>query len=565
LRRFTRDPDPWRETIKLWCGLEHDSTELIAAVYKLDPMTAFECLADAQKVSTDLATEIVSQFEGAFATGNAQVIGTSDSTVGVIRAFAAIAADLRPRGRKVLAFLEGQASTSGNTQLAATETLALTNVPAAAEILARLSEHSTPAANALVRMGDLAVPPLNAMVLGGNVSALDWLQGIGTPAAALALTSLLWSRDAAMCRGAATRLAALLREPQIEDSLRSAQLSPEWRPSHEHEYVWAPFTGRADHVLRTIASRIALLIDSAARDGYVSTGLDPRIVLALIAKDGTLAEHLPDISRLGEEYATLRSLVTMTEPTRVLADGSVPAGAISLLRQLSSHQPLSGVTALFFSLPVGAQLTLWSRLQHGIRGVDIDAWRNVFKQFRYVFKNSVRYAIIVTAVLVLSAVAILDLSGLILSTVNPLLLLYLTGATVILHGWLQLLESKWPPDPDMLRSFVDPSKAFSDVSALIAPRRSHRARPSPGELVRSIVRVLWSAVVMGGGIHLMVSVGVPYFWIGVVWSALIVGLAALWITGRRREIRSQNPLFGLVPVGGPDAAVQQPSVMSAVY
>ncbi|MGK7926195.1 MAG: NACHT domain-containing NTPase, partial [Spirulina sp.] len=50
IRRWNEAPSDWREIVKLWCGLANNSTALIKAVYQQDPLTGFECLADAQEV-----------------------------------------------------------------------------------------------------------------------------------------------------------------------------------------------------------------------------------------------------------------------------------------------------------------------------------------------------------------------------------------------------------------------------------------------------------------------------------------------------------------------------------
>ena len=55
IQRFERDLVAWREVVKLWCGLAPDSTTMIQAVYAHDPITGFECLADAQKVEQELS------------------------------------------------------------------------------------------------------------------------------------------------------------------------------------------------------------------------------------------------------------------------------------------------------------------------------------------------------------------------------------------------------------------------------------------------------------------------------------------------------------------------------
>ncbi len=52
--KFQADPGTWRETVKLWCGLEHDSTAFIKRIAAADPITALECLGDTQQVDSRL-------------------------------------------------------------------------------------------------------------------------------------------------------------------------------------------------------------------------------------------------------------------------------------------------------------------------------------------------------------------------------------------------------------------------------------------------------------------------------------------------------------------------------
>ena len=63
LAYLTTDRDTWREVVRLWCGLEHDSTNLIRKVYEVEPVMAFECLGDAQQVQTGYVTELVNTFK----------------------------------------------------------------------------------------------------------------------------------------------------------------------------------------------------------------------------------------------------------------------------------------------------------------------------------------------------------------------------------------------------------------------------------------------------------------------------------------------------------------------
>jgi len=67
---FAQDPDGWLEPVKLWCGLASNSSALIEKVHgihPLHPLAAFECLADAQEVETELADRILDEFTPALA------------------------------------------------------------------------------------------------------------------------------------------------------------------------------------------------------------------------------------------------------------------------------------------------------------------------------------------------------------------------------------------------------------------------------------------------------------------------------------------------------------------
>jgi NACHT domain-containing protein len=178
IERFERDHDAWREVVKLWCGLTSDSTEVIQSVYREDAITAFECLADAQKVDPVLANDIVDAF-----TGRLGEPGGED----IARAFAAVASDLRPRGAAVFAFLEGKLLSASTPALksAAAAALSLTNLPRAATALAGL-RHEAEARAALIRMGDLAVSALITLATAGTHTTIEDLHSIGTPQAAVA-------------------------------------------------------------------------------------------------------------------------------------------------------------------------------------------------------------------------------------------------------------------------------------------------------------------------------------------------------------------------------------------
>ncbi|MHC5763908.1 NACHT domain-containing protein, partial [Nostoc sp.] len=118
--RFKADPDAWRETIKLWCGLAGDSTNLIREICSVNPVIAFECLADAQKVDSTLADEIINSFKSQLGVdGNEDIVN---------HAFASVAVDDRRR-TDVFTFLEETLKNANETDArrkAAATTLSIT-------------------------------------------------------------------------------------------------------------------------------------------------------------------------------------------------------------------------------------------------------------------------------------------------------------------------------------------------------------------------------------------------------------------------------------------------------
>ncbi len=273
--RFRADRDIWRETVKLWCGLARDSTELVQSIYIYDPFTAFECLVDAQQVDKDLAVRIIKAF--------GFKLGSSGKEDTVVRAFGAFASDLRPRGAAVFKFLEKSLlSPDSSRRIEAAIALSLTNLPQAARVLA--AHYSTlPEIRApLVRMGDLAVPVIASLAASGNGAALDDLYAIGTAHAAEVLARLLWHTDETMACNAAWRLAALLPDEEVEARMRSYALTIRQRQAPYLSDAWQPFEQGepANSSLPIVAGRIAYLIEHAPVDfASVQFTLDPRLVI----------------------------------------------------------------------------------------------------------------------------------------------------------------------------------------------------------------------------------------------------------------------------------------------
>jgi len=216
IQKWQNAPSDWLEIVKLWCGLPNNSsTDLIAAVYQQDTLTAFECLADAQEVTPEVAQEIIDYFK--------TQLRTDES---ICSAFGSVAADFRPRGKALFDFLVDSLDNSAS-QKAAAQALSATNLPQAVEKLVIYYDPNQPhfieVREALIRMGGLAVNQLESLARKGSIEAMDDLVKIAIPEAAEALARL--QEDPNLSGKVSFRLAALLKELEDSQAERDRTLS----------------------------------------------------------------------------------------------------------------------------------------------------------------------------------------------------------------------------------------------------------------------------------------------------------------------------------------------------
>lgn len=309
IKRFRRDPPTWHEPVQLWCGLADESTELIRQVRAIEPTTAFECLADAKTVDDQLATQILNEFSN-------RLGEPGEDGEAITKAFGAVAADTRPRGRTAFNFLTRSLwePDSAAQQRAAIEALVYTNSPEAAQWLADAAHGSEKRfeeatrrmlRDALVLMGDLAVPALTDLLNHGHVrlmqnfattpsgeiklsseptEILQDLIAVGTPSAAEALFPLLWHSDESTATDAAYALAALLPKPNVANVLQGSRLNDEQQKAPYLEWVWQPFLETSsDTPLPIVAGRAAYLMDESDKvPAFLENRvLDKRLVIPL--------------------------------------------------------------------------------------------------------------------------------------------------------------------------------------------------------------------------------------------------------------------------------------------
>lgn len=215
IKKWQNAPSDWLEIVKLWCGLPNNSTDLITAVYQQDTLTAFECLADAQEVTPEVAQKIIDYFK--------TQLKTDES---ICSAFGSVAADFRPRGKALFDFLVASLDNSAS-QKAAAQALSATNLPQAVEKLVIYYDPNQPhfieVREALIRMGGLAVNQLESLARKGSIEAMDDLVKIAIPEAAEALERL--QEDPNLSGKVSFRLAALLKELEDSQAERDRTLS----------------------------------------------------------------------------------------------------------------------------------------------------------------------------------------------------------------------------------------------------------------------------------------------------------------------------------------------------
>lgn len=286
IERFKADPDAWRESIKLWCGLAEDSTALICEVRKVDPLTAFECLADAQKVDPLVAEDVINSFKARLGTGS------DESEIKRINeAFGAVAADSRRRS-DTFKFLKETLENNEETEArfkAAANALSITNLSEAADVLAHQyadrAELRPVLHPDLIRMGDLVISKISPLVEAGSIELMDILVDIGTPLATQKLVSWLWYSDQNLASRAALLLAHLLRYSEQEKVIESYELTEDQKKVKERlDWIWKPFETSANSTSSIINGRIAYLLSRVPLEIVKSVrvlSLEPRLIIPI--------------------------------------------------------------------------------------------------------------------------------------------------------------------------------------------------------------------------------------------------------------------------------------------
>ncbi|MBD2074346.1 NACHT domain-containing protein [Phormidium sp. FACHB-592] len=469
VQRFQADPATWLEPVKLWCGLSDDCTAVLRQILAAAPIIAFEALADAQKVDPALADSIIDQFKPRLSDA-----GADDA---IARAFGAVAADLRPRGKAVFQFLqESLASSPEPVRQAAATALSLTNLPAAAQVLVNYYTISPAVMRPpLIRLGDLAVPLLAQLIQTASPATrafnnfqqdvLNDLQAIGTPDAALALVQVLWHNDLKLAGWAAWNLATLLPESEIEDGLRQCRLSDHQRQAPCLNWIWQPFGEPATSALPVIAGRVAHLLVQAPLETMPEKllRLDPRLVIPLCSIHLFEQVELPD--HWTAEADSLSKQQKITPEIEQAMTTTVNLRLFNLLFRDEPSPSHSHWQRLLVQLPPQVKIDLLHRLVL-YRRPQINDWRNLFRPIQYEFRTSCHYRSILLLAAALSLAAMFGVSF-IAADQPAILCLGAPAIAVVVLFWLVLwkgIEAPLEPDTFLKLGILGPFTGGQELS-----------------------------------------------------------------------------------------------------
>ena len=465
--RFKTDTVTWRETVKLWCGLSGNKTSLIKQVYQIDPLTGFECLAEAKEVDQELADEIINYFK--------QQLSKVIDDDNVAKAFGTVAADLRPssRGKFVFEFLETTLNNNSDVsnQKASAKALSFTNLPQAVSILAEgykrnkeyceiLSDEDydnclTNIREALVRMGDLAVSQLATLVKQKNFEVIQDLTKIATPDATKTLVNFLWHTNGSLRYSTAWNLAESFTKVDFTKTIQEFELTAEQKNSDYLYWIWQPFNNSSSQSLSIIAGRIVYLLDKTPTELIPNSlpQLDPRLVVPLLSihnvveiqsklgKGMKFADK--DAQKLHANISNYDRFAYRNRRNPTSTDSFIESKIIEQVNQILGSQLSHSRWGIILScLKPRLQLDLLRRLINQ-RCPSYKDWHNIFLDIdiKYKFQHSYHYRLVLAVGLITSVVAIAEMILLMFHQCNSSINFFSGLAIyILLVFWISLLQ-----------------------------------------------------------------------------------------------------------------------------
>lgn len=552
IQRFLTDPDSWKEPVKLWCGLKHDSTKLIQTILDKDPIMAFECLADAVEVDNELANAIIHKFEDG--------LEKNEAPESVQKAFGAVASNINSlRGQDVFKFLANiieKEDVNSSVKQATVMALSTTNLPQAAEVLARHFLTIQGCRSALIRMGELAVPALASESAGENaIQCILALMEIGTPSAAEAIVPHLWDTKDAIALVAAWSLGNLMHSKSIEEALRYYKSTI---PTHQGTLDWIcePFKEPENSSLWTICGRIAFILSNTRLipDYLQGYELDPRFSIPLCI-DGLSDKACSDLKVFADKKLSRYREKLMHHIER--GDEILKRHRIEEERKeqeqiveesLEHLKSLHEAPQYLRSMGKRLQLDFVARILSGRKPGQSD-WLNVLRKEIYEFDTGWHYYLILVIAGILSIISVgymaLNIyhSQTLLSYLNVFLGFLIFA---ILYDWFIFLTSSLylSDDPDyflvffILGVFAAPALAFDNL-------------PQHGLDLEDIIGILpfmaWAPTV-GYFTTAFLLIFVSWLVAALIWVIIIGGCISLAVIGSLKDKRSKNPLKGILDV-----------------
>ncbi len=398
LKRFKDDNNTWRETLKLWCGLADDATQMVSNIFEIEPIIAFECLADARSIEPEVSDRIIKHFDKL-------LMQTTPNITEIEKAFGVLASDLRPRGKQILATLKAKLNKSKNKEEITVigNALSYTYLPEAANIIATHYKFCGSMHDILVRMGDIAVPAFFSIAKTVNINSLYGLKQIATPNAAKSLVDLIWEDNKTAIR-ASWLLSDLIKTPNIEQVLRNYSLTKQQKSLLFTDWVWQPFNEPANSALPLITGRIVYLINSKTKIKIkYDLEIDKRIAVPLAIVD----EDLKNI-QLNEDRFLFSNAIAKKEKEefkKLSPIGRRSFFKYTILNHIKSSAYIKNKTTLLLNLVEQDKNKLLCKLPKSFafkllealfvgRNATKEDWKNIFKPINYDFDTGWHYRVI---------------------------------------------------------------------------------------------------------------------------------------------------------------------------
>ena len=276
LEEYNSNPTAWRESIKLWCGLDVDSTQIVSKIFQDDKEMALELVVDAKNLDSEIALKIISE-----AISN---IGKSNE---MDLSFSMLISDQdNDRGKFVFEFLKRQLKEDINTERIV-DIFSNSNHPKAANLLARNYDNEL-YREALLNMGNVAIAELLSITSTENIEKIvDDLYKINTPLSAIALVMFLNGEDNHTSTvKSAYYLSEFLIKNEVEELL--SKMDAENGIGKERmgiDWLWAPFFNEKKNEknqIKRIVGRMSYIIANSVPPAMTIKRIDPRIAVPLL-------------------------------------------------------------------------------------------------------------------------------------------------------------------------------------------------------------------------------------------------------------------------------------------